>query len=154
MSQNPVQFQKPSVFCLQEQTPGEDEPQYPGRQVTLQEIKDQKSFYPWKPDLNLGLHCLECLSFICMGKNIAHENILQLWQMLTYRWNIFFFAKNFINHFFPWLCQFLYFSLLSSPNLLPLFCLVYFDSVHALNDFSLAMCLYSVYHNGFQSVST
>lgn len=66
----------------------------------------------------------------------------------------FFFPKKFTRHFFPWLCHFLYFSLLSSPNLLPLFCLVYCDSVHALNDFCLAICLYSVYHNGFQSVST
>lgn len=64
------------------------------------------------------------------------------------------FAKKILSHFFPWLCQFLYFSLLSSPSLLPFFCLVYFDSVRALNDFCLAMCLYSVYHNGFQSVST
>lgn len=59
-----------------------------------------KSFNPWKPDLNLGLHYLACLSFTCLGKNIAHENILQLWQMLTYRWNIFFAKKKFISHFF------------------------------------------------------
>lgn len=103
-----------------------------------------KSLNPWRPDLNLGLHYLACISFTCLGKNIAHENILWLWQMFTYRWNIYFCQKSH-KQFFPLALPVpLFFSaFIAKPPTLFLSCLFWFSPCPKwlLSCYVLVQCL-------------